>query len=87
MAQRVNSSSGSGSTVWGAHPLPQNREVIMTASGDGAVSLWKYQYPDQRKIKVGLDCAALPSMTASSAAFVPSSVQAAHAADNTTDCI
>jgi hypothetical protein len=28
----------------------------MTASGDGAVSLWKYQYPDQRKIKVGLVC-------------------------------
>lgn len=51
MTQRATSSTGS--TVWGAHPLPQNREVTMTASGDGSLSLWRYQYPDQRKIKVG----------------------------------
>lgn len=51
-SQRVGSGTGGGSTVWGAHPLPQNREVVMVASGDGSVSLWKYQYPDQRKVKV-----------------------------------
>lgn len=50
--QRAASGSGTGATVWGAHPLPQNREVAMMACGDGSVSLWKYQYPDQRKIKV-----------------------------------
>lgn len=52
MTQRVSTGSNAGSTVWGAHPLPQNREVTMTGSGDGTLSLWKYQYPDQRKIKV-----------------------------------
>lgn len=26
----------------------------MMALGDGSVSLWKYEYPDQRKIKVCL---------------------------------
>lgn len=47
-----SSASSAGSTVWGAHHLPQNRDVTMVASGDGSLSLWKYQYPDQRKVKV-----------------------------------
>lgn len=59
-AQRVASSSGGagagggggGSTVWGAHHLPQNRDITMLAAGDGSLSLWRYQYPDQRKVKV-----------------------------------
>ncbi|KAF8061309.1 WDR92 [Scenedesmus sp. PABB004] len=40
-----------GSTVWGAHHLPQNRDVAMVAAGDGSLSLWRYRYPDQRKVK------------------------------------
>jgi hypothetical protein len=48
----AGSSSGCGSTVWGAHHLPQNRDVAMVAAGDGSLSLWKYRYPDQRKVKV-----------------------------------
>ncbi|GFH17393.1 predicted protein, partial [Haematococcus lacustris] len=42
-----------GSTVWGVSHLPQNREVMMISSGDGTLHLYKYHYPDQRKIKVG----------------------------------
>lgn len=49
----VSQSVSQGSTLWGAHHLPQNRDVVMLAAGDGSVSLWKYQYPDQRKVKVG----------------------------------
>jgi hypothetical protein len=43
-----------GSTVWGAYHLPQNRDVCMVSSGDGSLHLYKYSYPDQRRIKVGL---------------------------------
>lgn len=32
--------------------LPQNREVMMVSSGDGTLHLYKYHYPDQRRIKV-----------------------------------
>ena len=31
--------------------MPQNRDVWMVLGGDGSLSLYKYQYPDQRKIK------------------------------------
>jgi hypothetical protein len=41
-----------GSTVWGVSHLPQNREVFMVSSGDGTLHLYKYHYPDQRRIKV-----------------------------------
>jgi hypothetical protein len=41
-----------GSTVWGVAHLPDNRDVSMVTCGDGSMSLWKYSYPDQRKIKV-----------------------------------
>lgn len=40
-----------GATVWGASHLPQNREVFMVSSGDGTLHLYKYHYPDQRRIK------------------------------------
>ena len=40
-----------GATVWGVHHLPQNRDVSMVAAGDGSVHLYKYHYPDQRKVK------------------------------------
>ncbi len=36
------------STVWLARHLPQNRDVWMTAGGNGALALWKYTYPSQR---------------------------------------
>lgn len=42
-----------GTTVWGAAHLPQNRDVLMAHSGDGEVMLFRYRYPDQRKVKVG----------------------------------
>jgi len=47
-----------GTTVWGAAHLPQNRDVFAAHAGDGGVSLFRYRYPDQRKIKVRvrLDC-------------------------------
>ncbi|KAF5840799.1 WD40-repeat-containing domain protein, partial [Dunaliella salina] len=40
-----------GSTVWGSAHLPQNREIMMVCSGDGTLYLYKYHYPDQRRIK------------------------------------
>ncbi|CAD7704588.1 unnamed protein product [Ostreobium quekettii] len=40
-----------GSTVWGVQHLPQNRDIMMVAGGDGTLSLYKYHYPDQRKLK------------------------------------
>jgi len=39
------------STVWAARHLPQNRDVFMTCGGNGSLELWKYSYPNQRKIK------------------------------------
>ncbi|WIA34433.1 hypothetical protein OEZ86_012767 [Tetradesmus obliquus] len=47
----VSQSISTGSTLWGAHHMPQNRDAVMLAAGDGSLSLWKYQYPDQRKVK------------------------------------
>lgn len=40
-----------GSTVWGVRHLPQNRDICMIAAGDGSAYLYKYHYPDQRKVK------------------------------------
>ena len=42
-----------GATVWGVRHLPQNRDVFVALGGDGAASIYKYQYPDQRRIKDG----------------------------------
>jgi WD40 repeat protein len=39
------------STLWGCHFLPQNREVFASCGGNGSVSLFKYSYPEERKIK------------------------------------
>eukprot|EP00879_Flechtneria_rotunda_P029635 GHRR01032065.1.p1 GENE.GHRR01032065.1~~GHRR01032065.1.p1 ORF type:complete len:344 (+),score=65.23 GHRR01032065.1:305-1336(+) len=50
----VTQAVSTGSTVWGAHHMPQNRDLMMVAAGDGSLSLWKYQYPDQRKVKVSV---------------------------------
>jgi WD40 repeat protein len=39
------------STLWGCHFLPQNREVFATCGGNGSISLFKYSYPEERKLK------------------------------------
>lgn len=40
------------STVWLGVHTPQNRELFMTCGGNGALNMYKYEYPDQRSIKV-----------------------------------
>eukprot|EP00877_Chromochloris_zofingiensis_P007606 jgi/Chrzof1/3099/Cz12g11200.t1 len=42
---------GQGSTLWCVSHLPQNRDLSMIAAGDGTLHLYKYCYPDQRKVK------------------------------------
>ncbi|KAL7297268.1 hypothetical protein TKK_0009668 [Trichogramma kaykai] len=39
------------STVWLVRHLPQNRELFMTAGGNGSLCLWKYEYPPKRKVQ------------------------------------
>lgn len=39
------------STLWGAHFLPQNREVFASCGGNGTITLFKYSYPEERSIK------------------------------------
>ncbi|ELW64093.1 WD repeat-containing protein 92 [Tupaia chinensis] len=39
------------SAVGQARPLPQNRELFLTAGGAGGLHLWKYEYPVQRSKK------------------------------------
>nr|XP_034177020.1 WD repeat-containing protein 92 [Osmia lignaria] len=38
------------STVWLVRHLPQNREIFVTCGGGGSLCLWKYNYPEKRKI-------------------------------------
>ncbi|XP_014205828.1 WD repeat-containing protein 92-like isoform X2 [Copidosoma floridanum] len=40
----------SASTVWLVRHLPQNREIFMTGGGNGSLCLWKYNYPEKRRI-------------------------------------
>jgi len=40
-----------GPTVWGSRTLPQNREVVGVQGGDGTLYVYRYRYPDQRKVK------------------------------------
>lgn len=35
-------------TLWCVRHLPQNRDVFLTAGGDGGLHLWKYDYPAKR---------------------------------------
>lgn len=37
--------------MWGAAHLPQDRDVLAAHAGDGSVALFKYCYPDQRRVK------------------------------------
>eukprot|EP00035_Acanthoeca_spectabilis_P024396 m.453616 g.453616 ORF g.453616 m.453616 type:complete len:359 (+) comp20528_c0_seq1:213-1289(+) len=36
------------STIWCGKHLPQNRDIFMTAGGNGSLHLWKYKYPGKR---------------------------------------
>jgi hypothetical protein len=47
----TTASLGKGSTVWGAAPLPQDRDVCAAHCGDGALVLCRYRYPDKRRLK------------------------------------
>ncbi|XP_058796805.1 dynein axonemal assembly factor 10 [Phymastichus coffea] len=38
------------STVWLVRHLPQNREIFATGGGNGSLCLWKYHYPEKRKV-------------------------------------
>ncbi|KAJ8674293.1 hypothetical protein QAD02_005555 [Eretmocerus hayati] len=38
------------STVWLVRHLPQNREIFVTCGGNGSICLWKYNYPEKRRI-------------------------------------
>lgn len=38
-------------TVWIASHTPQNRDLFMTCSGNGTLSMYKYNYPSQRTVK------------------------------------
>jgi hypothetical protein len=40
-----------GATIWSNQHLPQNRDVSMVCAGDGTLYLYKYHYPNQRRIK------------------------------------
>ncbi|XP_013170589.1 PREDICTED: WD repeat-containing protein 92 [Papilio xuthus] len=46
-AQVLDNSAQSG-TIWVARHLPQNRDIFVTCAGNGQVTLWKYEYPEQR---------------------------------------
>jgi len=39
------------STIWLARHLPQNRDIFMTAGGNGGLNLYKYTYPVSRQMK------------------------------------
>ena len=47
----MSETTAKGSSLWKAAHLPQNREVFMITAGDGSAQLYKYRYPDQRKVK------------------------------------
>ena len=47
----LTETTAKGASLWKPAHLPQNREVFMITAGDGTAHLFKYKYPDQRKIK------------------------------------
>lgn len=49
----LSKTTAKGSSLWKPAHLPQNREVFMITTGDGSAQLYKYRYPDQRKVKDG----------------------------------
>jgi hypothetical protein len=43
--------AGQKATLWGIKHVPQNRDLFCTLGGNGALNLYKYNYPSQRSIK------------------------------------
>ena len=43
--------SAQKATLWGIKHTPQNRDIFVTLGGNGALNLYKYNYPSQRVIK------------------------------------
>ena len=39
------------STIWGVRVIPQNRDLCVTMNGSGTLKLFKYDYPNQRKLE------------------------------------
>ncbi|CAH8506945.1 unnamed protein product [Heterobilharzia americana] len=38
-----------GATIWQVSHLPQQRDIFMTAGGNGSLCLWQYHYPSKRQ--------------------------------------
>lgn len=49
--KQMTESVPGGATIWGCRHLPQNRDVFMVQGGAGALFLYKYSYPEQRRVK------------------------------------
>lgn len=47
----LTETTAKGASLWKPAHLPQNREVFMITAGDGTAHLYKYKYPDQRRVK------------------------------------
>ena len=48
---RVTTGLGNKATVWQTRTLPQNREISACFSGGGDLTVHKYMYPTQRRVK------------------------------------
>ncbi|KAL3137434.1 Dynein axonemal assembly factor 10 [Trebouxia sp. C0010 RCD-2024] len=47
----LTETTAKGASLWKPAHLPQNRDVFMVTAGDGTAHLYKYKYPDQRRVK------------------------------------
>lgn len=47
----VTEKTAAGATIWSNQHMPQNRDVSMVCAGDGTLYMYKYHYPDQRRVK------------------------------------
>ena len=47
----VTEKTNAGATIWSNKHMPQNRDVSMVCAGDGTTYLYKYHYPDRRRVK------------------------------------
>jgi len=53
------------STIWTVKHMPQNRDIFVTAGGNGTLNLWKYSYPAKRSKQDsdGLDVGVIGSVS------------------------